>query len=66
MPRCDDLISNSSVVLSLSNKDLPVKNQGSLESILLLVTSLECGSTENRRFYIYACREINNYPGPSR
>jgi hypothetical protein len=46
VPRLDGLISNSSVVLSLSNKNLPEKVSGSLESILLLVTSLECGSTE--------------------
>ena len=46
MPRRDCLIPNSTVVLSLSKKDLPEKNPGSFDSILLLVTSLECGSTE--------------------
>jgi hypothetical protein len=30
--RCDDLISNSRVVLSLSKKDLPEKNPGSFSS----------------------------------
>ena len=46
MRRFDGLIANSSVVLLLSNKNLPEKDQESLELILLLVTSLECGSTE--------------------
>jgi hypothetical protein len=46
VPRLDGLVSNSNAVLSLSYNNLPEKVQGSLESILLLVTSLECGSTE--------------------
>jgi hypothetical protein len=46
VPRLDGLIANSSAVLLLSNKNLPEKDQESLELILLLITSLECGSTE--------------------
>ena len=48
-------IKQLSVVLSLSNKDLPEKDQGSLESILLLVTSLECahGSTEKYKIFTF-------------
>jgi hypothetical protein len=46
VPRLDGLIANNSVVLLLSNKNLPEKDQESLELILLLVTSLECDSTE--------------------
>jgi hypothetical protein len=46
VPRLDGLIANSSAVLLLSNKNLPGKDQESLELILLLVTSLECDSTE--------------------
>jgi hypothetical protein len=53
VPRLDGLISNNSVVLSLSNKDLPEKDQESLESILLLVTSLECGSTEKKEDFTF-------------
>ena len=46
LPSVPGKMSNSNVVLSLSNKDLPEKDQGSLESILLPVTFFECCSTE--------------------
>jgi hypothetical protein len=63
VPRLGGLISNSSIALSLSNKNLPEKVQGSLESILLLVTATSKAKTLSKdKKDIYSSRDPTYNP----